>query len=267
MPIRRTKAADWAPLAKAVHAYAEERQIPFVADMNADFRDGYGSVPMSNTWDKRAIRIDLLPHRRCPPPAEPHGHNARNGHRACLRRTPCVRCHRDRQWRAAGIFRPRDYYLARWHSFTRISHASRNWAGSSAAGARDRGARGQARRRRKLIQSRHPFYRAPTKARHAPSGQNSPPSDDMLPLLLQPARRAAARYVSKRPVQDVMEPARASGRKLGALAAQADGARSCGADGGRSGDLSTGRIQFYRPRARPEAVHARLPPLRRYSGA
>ena len=53
VPIRRTKAADWAPLAKAVHAYAEERQIPFVADMNADFRDGYGSVPMSNTWEKR----------------------------------------------------------------------------------------------------------------------------------------------------------------------------------------------------------------------
>ncbi|MGB6892208.1 MAG: GMC family oxidoreductase, partial [Xanthobacteraceae bacterium] len=53
VPIRRTKAADWPPLAKAVHAYAEERQIPFVADMNADFRDGYGSVPMSNTWEER----------------------------------------------------------------------------------------------------------------------------------------------------------------------------------------------------------------------
>src|ERR1700722_17818250 len=48
VPIRRTAAEDWAPLSKAVHAYAQERQIPFVADMNADFRDGYGSVPMSN---------------------------------------------------------------------------------------------------------------------------------------------------------------------------------------------------------------------------
>jgi 5-(hydroxymethyl)furfural/furfural oxidase len=53
VPIRRTSADDWAPLAKAVHAYAQERQIPFVADMNADFRDGYGSVPMSNTWQER----------------------------------------------------------------------------------------------------------------------------------------------------------------------------------------------------------------------
>ncbi len=54
VPIRRTKAADWAPLAKAVRSFAEERQIPFVADMNADFRDGYGGVPMSNWPQKRA---------------------------------------------------------------------------------------------------------------------------------------------------------------------------------------------------------------------
>ncbi|HEX4041465.1 MAG TPA: GMC oxidoreductase [Xanthobacteraceae bacterium] len=53
VPIRRTTAADWAPLAKAVHAFAEERQIPFIADMNADFRDGYGAVPMSNNWTER----------------------------------------------------------------------------------------------------------------------------------------------------------------------------------------------------------------------
>ena len=54
VPIRRTPPQDWAPLSKAVHAYAQERQIPFLADMNADFRDGYGAVPMSNWADKRA---------------------------------------------------------------------------------------------------------------------------------------------------------------------------------------------------------------------
>ena len=52
--IRRTAPADWAPLAKAVHAFAQERQIPFIADMNADFRDGYGAVPMSNWPMQRA---------------------------------------------------------------------------------------------------------------------------------------------------------------------------------------------------------------------
>src|SRR5271168_3886171 len=54
VPIRRTKVEDWPALSKAVHAYAQERQIPFVADMNADFRDGYGGVPMSNSAEKRA---------------------------------------------------------------------------------------------------------------------------------------------------------------------------------------------------------------------
>ena len=53
VPIRRTAPEDWAPLSKAVHAYAQERQIPFLADMNTDFRDGYGAVPMSNWPDKR----------------------------------------------------------------------------------------------------------------------------------------------------------------------------------------------------------------------
>jgi 5-(hydroxymethyl)furfural/furfural oxidase len=54
VPIRRTPPQDWAPLSKAVHAFAQERQLPFLADMNADFRDGYGAVPMSNWPDKRA---------------------------------------------------------------------------------------------------------------------------------------------------------------------------------------------------------------------
>ena len=63
VPIRRTRQDDWAPLSKAVHAYAQERQIPFIADMNADFRDGYGSVPMSN-WPRQArVGGDLLSRR------------------------------------------------------------------------------------------------------------------------------------------------------------------------------------------------------------
>jgi 5-(hydroxymethyl)furfural/furfural oxidase len=54
VPIRRIKPDDWAPLAKAVHVYAQEHQFPFIADMNTDFRDGYGAIPMSNWPDKRA---------------------------------------------------------------------------------------------------------------------------------------------------------------------------------------------------------------------
>jgi 5-(hydroxymethyl)furfural/furfural oxidase len=54
VPIRRTRREDWAPLAEAVHSYATERQMPFLADMNTDFRDGYGAVPMSNWPNRRA---------------------------------------------------------------------------------------------------------------------------------------------------------------------------------------------------------------------
>ncbi|HKF99838.1 MAG TPA: GMC family oxidoreductase N-terminal domain-containing protein [Xanthobacteraceae bacterium] len=54
VPIRRTPQDEWPALSRAVHQYAVERQIPFIADMNADFRDGYGAVPMSNWPNKRA---------------------------------------------------------------------------------------------------------------------------------------------------------------------------------------------------------------------
>ncbi|HLH87447.1 MAG TPA: GMC oxidoreductase [Xanthobacteraceae bacterium] len=53
-PIRRTPPEQWPPLSRAVQQYALERQMPHVADMNGDFRDGYGSLPMSNTAERRA---------------------------------------------------------------------------------------------------------------------------------------------------------------------------------------------------------------------
>src|SRR4051794_4709926 len=54
VPVRRTPREQWPPLSKTLAEFASERQIPYVADMNADFRDGYASVPMSNWPDKRA---------------------------------------------------------------------------------------------------------------------------------------------------------------------------------------------------------------------
>jgi 5-(hydroxymethyl)furfural/furfural oxidase len=53
-PVRRVSQPDWTPVARAAHLYAQERQMPLVADMNADFRDGYGALPMSNTTERRA---------------------------------------------------------------------------------------------------------------------------------------------------------------------------------------------------------------------
>ena len=54
IPIRRTPREQWPPLSKAISEFAAARGIPYIADLNADFRDGYGSVPMSNTPDRRA---------------------------------------------------------------------------------------------------------------------------------------------------------------------------------------------------------------------
>jgi len=54
LPIRRTPRSEWPPLANAVYEFAAGRQIPHIADMNADFRDGYGSLPMSATMTRRA---------------------------------------------------------------------------------------------------------------------------------------------------------------------------------------------------------------------
>ena len=53
-PVRRVKREEWTPVARAAHAFAQARQMPLIADMNADFRDGYCALPMSNTTARRA---------------------------------------------------------------------------------------------------------------------------------------------------------------------------------------------------------------------
>ena len=54
VPIRRAPTRLWPPLARAIEGWAKDRQMPVIADMNADFRDGYGALPMSNTLERRA---------------------------------------------------------------------------------------------------------------------------------------------------------------------------------------------------------------------
>ena len=52
--IRRHRRQDWPELAQAAGRYAEARQVPFIADMNVDFRDGYGSLPIAGTAERRS---------------------------------------------------------------------------------------------------------------------------------------------------------------------------------------------------------------------
>ena len=53
IPIRRTAHEQWPPLSRAVEQIAREHQTRHIADMNGDFRDGLGSLPMSNTPTRR----------------------------------------------------------------------------------------------------------------------------------------------------------------------------------------------------------------------
>jgi 5-(hydroxymethyl)furfural/furfural oxidase len=54
IPIRRISDEQWPPLSQALSAYAQTHQIPFIEDMNSDFRDGFGAVPMCNMPNRRA---------------------------------------------------------------------------------------------------------------------------------------------------------------------------------------------------------------------
>jgi len=49
IPIRRIPRDQWPPLTSALHQYANDRGLPYVADMNADFRDGFGVTPIGNS--------------------------------------------------------------------------------------------------------------------------------------------------------------------------------------------------------------------------
>jgi 5-(hydroxymethyl)furfural/furfural oxidase len=53
IPIRRTPETQWPPLSRAIDQFSRDRQISHIADMNGDFRDGHGSLPMSNTPTRR----------------------------------------------------------------------------------------------------------------------------------------------------------------------------------------------------------------------
>ena len=96
VPVRRIPKDQWPPVSKALEQFAEERQFPFVADMNTDFRDGYASVPLSALPDKRALGGDLLPHRRCAGAQQSHHHERRDGERHHLRRQARHRRHASR---------------------------------------------------------------------------------------------------------------------------------------------------------------------------
>jgi 5-(hydroxymethyl)furfural/furfural oxidase len=53
IPIRRVPPDQWPPLTRAIERYAADEGWPSVADMNADFREGFGVTPISSTTEER----------------------------------------------------------------------------------------------------------------------------------------------------------------------------------------------------------------------
>ena len=53
IPVRRHRREDWPPFCLAVVEVLEDRGFDYVADMNADFRQGYSGVPMSSLPTQR----------------------------------------------------------------------------------------------------------------------------------------------------------------------------------------------------------------------
>ena len=54
VPIRRLAPADWPPMVHALKDFCRDRQIADIEDFNADFRDGFGVLPISKFTDRRA---------------------------------------------------------------------------------------------------------------------------------------------------------------------------------------------------------------------
>jgi len=53
IPVRRIKPEQWAPFNKAFGEVLLERGYPLVEDLNADFAEGLGSLPLANLPDRR----------------------------------------------------------------------------------------------------------------------------------------------------------------------------------------------------------------------
>jgi len=51
--IRRHLPEDWPPFSRAIAEAAERMGLPYVRDLNAEFEDGYGSLPLSATLSSR----------------------------------------------------------------------------------------------------------------------------------------------------------------------------------------------------------------------
>ena len=263
VPIRRTPQEDWAPLSKAVFAYAQERQMSYLADMNTDFRDGYGSVPMSNWPDKRGLGGDLLSRCGDARAQQPHHHQRRDRDRLRVRRPPRHRRQGADRRRGQDFSRARGDLLARRHPFAGIPDAPGHRSGASICATTASRCAPTCRASARTCRTTPSCSSVCCRSRGARQAESHPAApDDVLPLFVRPAGRAAQRHVHQRAVQDLVEPARLPGRQSGADPAQADGARPRVAEGSERAAEPQVEFNFCGHELDTAALHAGLPPLR-----
>lgn len=54
LPIRRVARAEWPPFVRGVDAWSRNRQVAPIHDLNSEFREGVGALPLSRFPEKRA---------------------------------------------------------------------------------------------------------------------------------------------------------------------------------------------------------------------
>ena len=247
VPVRRTPKEQWPPLSKALQGFADERQYPYVADMNADFRDGYASVPMSNWPDKRAsaaicyLDADV----RARPNLTIFSYATAT--ELDIRRQQGNRRARQRDGRAARIHRPRDHRQPRRHPFVGHADARRHRPGGALARAWHCGTRRSAGRRLEPFEPFAAVHRLPPAARRAAIGGAAAAPQHRAALFIRRAGLPAHRHVHQRAEQDLVERARLADRQSCAGAVEADGPRPRRAALGRSPAGAAGRDELRRP--------------------
>ncbi len=247
VPVRRTPVADWPPLSHAMHGYAQERQIPFIADMNGDFRDGYCSVPMSNWPDKRASAaicyLDAATRSRSNLTVANRAFVTQllfEGHRAVGVKANVAGA--DIEFRGREII----VSLGGIHSPAMLMRSGIGPADH----LRDHGIAVRADLPgvgRNLSNHAILFVAIHLKRAWTAGAFAASASDHVVPVLVGCPRLSARRHVHQRPEQDLLERARPPDRQSRAGAVEAVCARAGVAHRGRSAAGAAGRIQLHRP--------------------
>ncbi len=205
IPVRRIFPDLWPDHSKAAAEAFKQAGYDFLIDQNAEFRDGYFPITISNVYERRvSAAIGYLDpgHADAREPDDLHRHA---GAWAAVRR-PALRRRAGAGRRAGnGIPRAGDHPVERGDPFSGASVACRHWAGWPSARDGHRGAREPAGRRAAAAGPSggrgggvHQAARTHHSRLHAAAHLYRPA------LLVRTGRDSAGRHVHRRHQQDIL---------------------------------------------------------------